>query len=233
MLVGGWYMEDGEYEVSARRVVKIIESTSDPRSEYFDLMRRESLPAEELMGRRMETGVSPCSRSCGAKRNWHRIMREWVYADPPETELGVAEWDYFEARGVKRVPGAGIRSSASGRRQSVGEQARVVGADPVDAEPASSACASAVVDGPGDRPRRRSVVRGVDQARRDQRVIDPDRPDAELGRALRLDDPRAGGRAATPSRRGTAAAAARLRDQSRLTFGSVQPRSSSGAASRS
>jgi len=109
MLIGGWYLEDREYEVSARRVAKIIESTSDPRSEYFDLMRRESLPAEELMGRRMETGVVAVLAQLRAKRNWHRIMREWVYADPPETELGVAEWDYFESRGVKRVPGVAAR----------------------------------------------------------------------------------------------------------------------------
>jgi predicted unusual protein kinase regulating ubiquinone biosynthesis (AarF/ABC1/UbiB family) len=105
MLVGGWYMEDREYEVSARRVMKIIESTSDPRSEYFDLIRRESLPAEELMGRRMETGVIAVLAQLGAKRNWHRIMREWVYADPPATELGEAEWEYFESRGQRRVPG--------------------------------------------------------------------------------------------------------------------------------
>jgi predicted unusual protein kinase regulating ubiquinone biosynthesis (AarF/ABC1/UbiB family) len=105
MLVGGWYMEDREYEVSSRRVMKIIESTSDPRSEYFDLMRRESLPAEELMGRRMETGCLAVLAQLRAKRNWHRIMREWVYGDEPETELGVQEWEYFESRGVRRVPG--------------------------------------------------------------------------------------------------------------------------------
>ena len=40
-----------------------------------------------------------------AKRNWHRIAREWVYADTPATELGELEWDYFEERGVKRTPG--------------------------------------------------------------------------------------------------------------------------------
>mgnify|MGYP006200602193 CR=1 FL=1 len=57
MLVGGWYIEDGEYQVSARREMKIIESASDPRSEYFRIMRRENIPAEELMGRRMEIGV--------------------------------------------------------------------------------------------------------------------------------------------------------------------------------
>ncbi len=105
MLVGGWYIEDGEYKVSARRVMKIIESASDPRSEYFRIMRRENIPAEELMGRRMEIGVIAVLAQLGAKRNWHRIMREWVYADEPETELGREEWDYFESRGVKRVPG--------------------------------------------------------------------------------------------------------------------------------
>jgi predicted unusual protein kinase regulating ubiquinone biosynthesis (AarF/ABC1/UbiB family) len=105
MVVGGWYLEDGEYEVSARRVMKIIESTSDPRSEYFDLMRRENVPAEELMGRRMETGLVAVLAQLGARRNWHRIMREWVYGDPPETELGEAEWEYFDSRGQRRVPG--------------------------------------------------------------------------------------------------------------------------------
>jgi predicted unusual protein kinase regulating ubiquinone biosynthesis (AarF/ABC1/UbiB family) len=110
MLVGGWYMEDRDYQVSARRVAKIIESASDPRSEYFDLLRRESLPAEELMGRRMETGVIAVLAQLRAKRNWYRIMREWVYGDPPETELGEQEWAYFESRGVKRVPGIAARA---------------------------------------------------------------------------------------------------------------------------
>ncbi len=105
MLVGGWYIEDRDYKVSARRVMKIIESASDPRSEYFQVMRRESIPAEELMGRRMEIGVIAVLAQLGAQRNWHRIMREWIYADEPETELGRQEWEYFETRGIKRVPG--------------------------------------------------------------------------------------------------------------------------------
>ena len=90
-------------------MAKIIESASDPRSEYFDLTRRESLPAEELMGRRMETGVIAVLAQLRAKRNWHRIMREWVYADEPATELGAQEWEYFESRGVRRVPGIASR----------------------------------------------------------------------------------------------------------------------------
>ncbi|MGN6255149.1 MAG: ABC1 kinase family protein [Solirubrobacterales bacterium] len=105
-VVGGWFvMEDRELEITPRRVMKIIEATNDPRSEFFDLMRRESLPADELMGRRMEIGVVAVLGQLRAKRNWHRIAREWVYADAPATELGELEWDYFEERGVKRTPG--------------------------------------------------------------------------------------------------------------------------------
>ena len=92
MAVGGWYLEDREYEVSAQRVMKIIESTSDPRSEYYDLIRRENVPAEELMGRRMETAAAVLAQ-LGARRNWHRDhAHEWVYADPPGDGAGRAEW---------------------------------------------------------------------------------------------------------------------------------------------
>lgn len=103
--IGGWYMEDREIEIDGDRVMKVIESTHDPRSEFFDLMRRESIPADELMGRRMEFGVLAVLGRLRAKRNWHRIMREWVYADPPATELGKEEWAYFEERGIFQVPG--------------------------------------------------------------------------------------------------------------------------------
>ena len=105
MEIGGWYMEDREITIDAHRVMKVIESTHDPRSEYFDLMRRESIPADELMGRRMEFGVLAVLGRLRATRNWHRIMREWVYADPPATELGRQEWAYFEERGIFQVPG--------------------------------------------------------------------------------------------------------------------------------
>jgi hypothetical protein len=102
--VGGWYIEDREIEITPRRVMKIIESTNDPRSEYYDLMRRESIPAEELMGRRMEIGVVAVLGQLRAKRNWHRIFREWVYHDEPATELGRQEWEHLEERGLKRAP---------------------------------------------------------------------------------------------------------------------------------
>jgi predicted unusual protein kinase regulating ubiquinone biosynthesis (AarF/ABC1/UbiB family) len=105
IVVGGWYLEDRELEIEPERVMRVIESTSDPRSEYYSLMRRESIPADELMGRRMETGVLAVLAQLRARRNWHRIMREWVYAEEPATKLGEAEWAYFASRGQRRVEG--------------------------------------------------------------------------------------------------------------------------------
>jgi ABC1 atypical kinase-like domain len=102
-LVGGWYMQDRDVRISPRYVMKIITAISDPRSEYYDLMRRENVPANELMGRRMETGVLAVLGQLEATRNWYRIGREWWFADEPQTDLGREEWDYFEAKGEKRV----------------------------------------------------------------------------------------------------------------------------------
>jgi hypothetical protein len=32
-----------------------------------------------------------------ATANWHRIAREWMYGDEPETELGRLETDFYES----------------------------------------------------------------------------------------------------------------------------------------
>ena len=101
--VGGWYMEDREVTVDSRRVMDAIAAVSDPRSEFYRLMRRENLPANELMGRRMESGVLAVLGQLEATGNWYRIGREWWFADPPATPLGEQEWAYFESRGEKRV----------------------------------------------------------------------------------------------------------------------------------
>jgi predicted unusual protein kinase regulating ubiquinone biosynthesis (AarF/ABC1/UbiB family) len=109
-VVGGWYMEDREVTIDSRLVMDAIAAVSDPRSEFFELMRRENVPANELMGRRMESGVLAVLGQLNATRNWYRIGREWWFADEPATELGREEWAYFESRGEKRVPKFSARS---------------------------------------------------------------------------------------------------------------------------
>jgi predicted unusual protein kinase regulating ubiquinone biosynthesis (AarF/ABC1/UbiB family) len=93
--VGGWYLEDVEREIEPEYVMAVITAISDPRSDFYALMRRENVPANELMGRRMEVGVLAVLGQLRAKRNWHRIAREWWFGDDPATELGRAEHDFW------------------------------------------------------------------------------------------------------------------------------------------
>jgi predicted unusual protein kinase regulating ubiquinone biosynthesis (AarF/ABC1/UbiB family) len=89
--VGGWYMEDRDVTIDSARVMEAIAAVSDPRSSFYRVMRRENLPANELMGRRMESGVLAVLGQLEATRNWYRIGREWWFGEPPATELGELE----------------------------------------------------------------------------------------------------------------------------------------------
>ncbi|MEA2427787.1 MAG: hypothetical protein QOF37_1415, partial [Thermoleophilaceae bacterium] len=101
--VGGWYLEDRDVRIDSEYVMNVMTAVTDPRSEFYSLMRRENLPANELMGRRMEFGVLAVLGQLEAERNWLRIGSEWWFADEPATELGREEWAYFESRGEKRT----------------------------------------------------------------------------------------------------------------------------------
>lgn len=101
--VGGWYMTDEELTIDADTVMTAMAAMTDPRSEFYDLVRQQSLPANELMGQRMQTGVLAVLGQLRATRNWMRIGQEWWLAADPATELGEQEWAFFEAKGERRV----------------------------------------------------------------------------------------------------------------------------------
>jgi len=93
--VGGWYLDDREIEITPEYVMAVIAAISDPRSDFYSLMRRENVPANELMGRRMEVGVLAVLGQLRARRNWNRIAREWWFDEEPSTDLGRQEREFW------------------------------------------------------------------------------------------------------------------------------------------
>jgi predicted unusual protein kinase regulating ubiquinone biosynthesis (AarF/ABC1/UbiB family) len=93
-----WYSTDEDVALTPEIATQVVIEMSDPRSSHFEQMRHENLPAEHLFGRRLETLTLAVLGQLRATGNWHRIMREWAYGDPPATELGRAEAEYFAAR---------------------------------------------------------------------------------------------------------------------------------------
>ena len=111
--VGGWYMVDDEVTVDASTVMTAMEAMTDPRWEFYDVVRQASMPADELMGQRMQTGVLAVLGQLHATRNWMRIGCEWWFAAEPATDLGRDEWAYFEAKGEKRTRRFSLRRADS------------------------------------------------------------------------------------------------------------------------
>ena len=67
----------------------------DPRSEHFNQMRRETLPADHLFGRRVEVLTLAVMCQLRASGNWYRIAREWIHGAEPSTELGALEAAFY------------------------------------------------------------------------------------------------------------------------------------------
>ncbi len=93
-----WYTHDGEVQLTPEIASEIVMGVSTPMGEHFARFRHESMPPEYLFGRRLEHLTLAVLGQLEARANWHRIAREWVYGDPPVTDLGRAEAEWLAAR---------------------------------------------------------------------------------------------------------------------------------------
>jgi predicted unusual protein kinase regulating ubiquinone biosynthesis (AarF/ABC1/UbiB family) len=95
-----WYTVDREVELTPEYATQVLIDMSDPRSEYFGQLRHESAPPDHIFGRRMEVLTLAVISQLHARGNFHRIAREWFYHDPPVTELGRQEADFYARAGA-------------------------------------------------------------------------------------------------------------------------------------
>jgi hypothetical protein len=90
-----WYVLDEELTLEPHIATQVMIDMSDPRSSHFGQIRHETLPADHLFGRRVEMLTLAVLSQLRAHGNFHRIAREWMYGDPPQTELGRAEAAFY------------------------------------------------------------------------------------------------------------------------------------------
>jgi predicted unusual protein kinase regulating ubiquinone biosynthesis (AarF/ABC1/UbiB family) len=92
-----WYVLDQEIALEPEIATQVMIDMSDPRSQHFGQMRHETLPADHLFGRRVEMLTLAVLSQLRCRANFHRIAREWMYGDPPVTELGRQEAGFYGA----------------------------------------------------------------------------------------------------------------------------------------
>src|SRR3954451_19708663 len=102
-LLQSWYADDAEFQLTREYVSNLLMQAGDPRSDYWDQMREGTVPADSLFARRMEGLTLGVLAQLGATANWHRIMREWLYGEPPSTPLGLEEAEWLRGRPARRA----------------------------------------------------------------------------------------------------------------------------------
>src|ERR1700733_1832512 len=98
--INAWYTNDVPVTLTSQYVSALLAHAGDPRSEYWDLMRNETIPPESVFASRMQAMTLGTVGQLSATANWHRIMSEWIYGLLPTSPLGLAEARFFEMPGV-------------------------------------------------------------------------------------------------------------------------------------
>jgi predicted unusual protein kinase regulating ubiquinone biosynthesis (AarF/ABC1/UbiB family) len=93
--LNAWYAEDTDFMITPEYLSRLMVDAGDPRSEYWDLMRNETIPPDSLFSNRMQGMALGVLGALRATANWHRIMAEWLYGSPPSSPLGKAEAEFF------------------------------------------------------------------------------------------------------------------------------------------
>jgi hypothetical protein len=98
--INAWYTNDEPVMLTSQYVSALLAHAGDPRSEYWDLMRNETLPPESLFASRRQAMTLGTVAQLRATANWHHIMSEWICGSLPTSPLGLAEATFFAVPGV-------------------------------------------------------------------------------------------------------------------------------------
>jgi predicted unusual protein kinase regulating ubiquinone biosynthesis (AarF/ABC1/UbiB family) len=88
---GAWYLETGFRRLDPEYVRLVMEVAGSPASPYFDEMRRQTIPPQALLLRRMEGLLLSVMGELRAGADWGTLAREYYADEPPSTELGRIE----------------------------------------------------------------------------------------------------------------------------------------------
>ncbi|MGY2009253.1 ABC1 kinase family protein [Nocardia gipuzkoensis] len=93
-----WCLVDEELTITPELASGAFLLAVDPRASEFTGMKQQNLPPEHLFSRRADFLTFGMLGQLGCTANWHRISREWLYDEPPVTDLGRAHHAWLADR---------------------------------------------------------------------------------------------------------------------------------------
>ena len=98
---GAWFFIPGFRRLDPEYVRAHLEATGSPRSPHFAHMRRQTLPPEALLLRRMEGMLFSVLGELRAGADWGALAREYIDDQPPSTPLGTEDAAFWAERVVE------------------------------------------------------------------------------------------------------------------------------------
>ncbi len=77
---------------------EVISPAMDPKSRYFDTLRKVNLPPDYLLLNRIQWGINSVLGKLRATNDWAAIHDEYVHDGPPATELGELDHAWWTSR---------------------------------------------------------------------------------------------------------------------------------------
>ncbi|WP_067653814.1 ABC1 kinase family protein [Nocardia harenae] len=99
-----WCLVDEELTITPELASGAFLLAVDPRAGEFTGMKQQNLPPEHLFSRRADFLTFGMLGQLGCTANWHLVAREWLYDEPPVTELGKAHHAWLAERPAGRRP---------------------------------------------------------------------------------------------------------------------------------
>ncbi|MGW5725198.1 ABC1 kinase family protein [Nocardia beijingensis] len=92
----GWHLLDERITITPEVATGAVILAVDPRAAEFKGMRQQMLPPEHVFSRRADLFTFAVLGQLRVTNNWHRLAREWLYDEPPVTEIGraIAKWRF-------------------------------------------------------------------------------------------------------------------------------------------
>ena len=90
-----WRFTRGFRRLDPEYVRETMERGGSPASEYFDELRRQDMPPQALLLRRMEALLFSVLGELRAGADWGTLALEYIAEEPPSTELGRAEGEWL------------------------------------------------------------------------------------------------------------------------------------------
>ena len=97
---GAWFFVSGFRRLDPEYVRAHMESTGSPRSEHFEHMRRQTLPPQALLLRRMEGLLFSVLGELRAGADWGLLAREYIAGADPSTAIGLEDRAFWADRAL-------------------------------------------------------------------------------------------------------------------------------------